>query len=151
MKKISSFMIYGVKKTFFLYLFGSLLSLLGGIGLFLYSYFLQAPWGYAFAAFFLLLAGYILYLSLYQGYFRYKKFLSLHALPVEAILSHYDEKGQLSIYYQAEALIGGKLVSGRLYGTFDAAFRTNYDDGASLKCLYLPTGEFLALQKQKEN
>jgi hypothetical protein len=151
MKKIHAFEIYGVKKAFALYLTASLLSFLGSLFLALYSYFLQAPWGYLFAGFFFLLGAYVFYLSLYQGHFRYARFLASNAIPVEAILSHFDEKGQITIYYQAEAMVQGKLVSGRLYGTFDRSFFKEYDDGSKLLCLYLPSGEFLALNRQKEN
>jgi len=151
MKKIHAFAIYGVKKAFFLYLSASISAFFGSVLLALYSFFLKAAWGYLFSGFFFLLGCYVLYLALYQGHFRFARFLSSNAIPVEAVLSHYDEKGQITIYYQAEAMIHGKIVSGRLYGAFDRSFLKERDDGSKLSCLYLSSGEFLALNKQKEN
>lgn len=150
MRKFVSFDIYGVRKAFSLLVFSSLFTLLGAIALFLYSYYQNAVLGYLFAGALFLVSLYILYLALYQGFFRYKKYLAVPGEKTTAVLSHFDEKGAISVFIQGEALIDGKLVSGRVYGTFDQAFRDRYDDGSSLECRYLRTGEFLALEKQKQ-
>lgn len=145
---MSTFEVYGVKKIFILYLCAALFTFLSGVAMVLCGYFLSVVIAYYPAAFFLAGGIYIGYLAYHEGFSRYEKFVKTPGQNVEAVLSHFDSRGQISVYLQAEAMIDGKLVQGRLYGTFGPSFLKAYDDGSKVKVRYLSTGEFLMLQKQ---
>jgi hypothetical protein len=143
--------IYGVRKTCFLLLGGSLLSFLGTGALIACGIATGMNWVYYSAGLLGAFSLYVLYQALYQGVFRYRTLVKVSGIDVEAVITHFDSHGNVSMFVLAEAFIGGKIVEGRLYGTFDDDFRYHYDDGTKIRARYLASGEFLLYQKQPQN
>lgn len=147
-KPVKTWQIYGVKKVFLLYLLAFFLALIG-IGVLLYATLKNGnAWGYYLIGILGLVALYVLYLGIEVGFFRYRKYVKVSGVDVNAVITHFAEDGNLSLYVLAEASIGGKLVTGRLYGIFDQSFQDNFPDGRSVKVRYLATGEFLLYAQQ---
>lgn len=120
----------------------------GGIGLVSWLYIATgADWLFYTIFFVAVISLYVMYLTYYEGFIRYEKFLHIKGHEVEAELTLSDRDGSKRktpmAFYQKDPSDHG--VYSPVYGNFFWG-KKNFEDGSIIKAYLLSTGEFLLLE-----
>lgn len=141
--------VFGVRRATLLYSLAILLALVG-MGLFVWAYLaFDQDWLFWCIFLMLVIAIYMVYLTLYEAVFRYEKPLQIKGHFVVAKVSFEDQFGRprdkIAAVYFTE---NGKSV-GDLLGNF-AIYRQKPSDGDKVYCYMLDDGRFLAVDPKSK-
>ncbi|MCR4562110.1 MAG: hypothetical protein K5694_02770 [Bacilli bacterium] len=146
---MKSFLVFGVKRLFFILLAAIIVMGLSSVALILFAYFLSLHFLYFFAAFSLFFFAWLIYYQQATCRSEFKKYDFATLKEVDCVLTFIDEEGRIKkTFYGEYKLENGEMKTGKLIAYFFPKDHETYKEGSKVKGYLTSTGELLLKNKQ---